>query len=118
MTVKELMENLKPYGPDTMVVVNGYEGGYEELKFVEPINIKLNVYRCKTDDPLDLEGNDEAESMNSCRGPHEIVELADRLEEVLKKDSWGMNPKHYNLSGEIVTAVVLPRGLYRARDEE
>jgi|GEM_PF-2472886 len=115
MTVKELITELSQYEPDMMVVVNGYEGGYEELKWVKQIDLKLNVYRCSTDNPLDLEGNDEAESLNSCRGPHERLKIAKHLEdeviksEKTKKYSWGMNPKFYNFNGAEVTAVVLPR---------
>ena len=105
MTVKELMEKLKPYGPDTMVVVNGYEGGYEELKVVEPIDLKLNVYRCSSDNHLDTEG------MNEWMGPHERVDEAnDLIEREKTKDySVGMNPKYYTLDGAEVTAVLLPR---------
>jgi hypothetical protein len=41
--VKELIEKLQKYDPETMVVVNGYEGGYDEIEEVEEIKLQLNV---------------------------------------------------------------------------
>jgi hypothetical protein len=109
MTVKELIEELSQYGPDMMVVVNGYEGGFEELKAVKTIDLKLNYYRCSTDSSLDAEG------MNEWMGPHESVDEAKDFEVDLidraKTEiySWGRNPEHFSLGGAKVTAVLLPR---------
>ena len=43
MTIKELIEKLKDYPEDTRVIVDGYEGGYEDVNNVDIIHIKLNV---------------------------------------------------------------------------
>ena len=42
MTVKELIEELKKYSPDKMVLVSGYEEGYDELKRVSEVKVKLD----------------------------------------------------------------------------
>jgi hypothetical protein len=38
MNVKELIEHLKTFDPELMVVVDGYETGYDEIKKVYPID--------------------------------------------------------------------------------
>ena len=43
MKVKELIEKLQRYDSETMIVVNGYEGGYDEIEEVKEIKLKLNV---------------------------------------------------------------------------
>lgn len=43
MKVKELIEKLQKFNPDTMVVVSGYECGFDELIEVSEIKISLNV---------------------------------------------------------------------------
>jgi len=43
MTVSELIEKLKTYSSDTLVLVDGYEGGYSEISSVKEIKVKLNV---------------------------------------------------------------------------
>lgn len=40
MTVSKLIELLKMHDPDKLVVVSGYEEGYDELKSVHEIKIK------------------------------------------------------------------------------
>jgi len=42
MKVKELIERLSQENPEMRVVVNGYEGGYNELKNVRHIQIIPN----------------------------------------------------------------------------
>jgi hypothetical protein len=42
-TIAELQAILAQYPPDTLVMVQGYEGGYEFLKTVELAPVKLNV---------------------------------------------------------------------------
>jgi len=42
MTAQELIDKLKTYPPETMVVVDGYEGGCGEPTEISLINIKLN----------------------------------------------------------------------------
>ena len=39
MTVKELIQELQKHNPDKMVLVSGYEEGYEELKRVHEIKV-------------------------------------------------------------------------------
>jgi hypothetical protein len=43
MNVKELIEVLSQYPEDTMVVVRGYEGGYDESKYTTEILLRLNA---------------------------------------------------------------------------
>lgn len=43
MTVKELIEKLKDVDPKLRVVISGYEGGVNDLTYIEEINIRLNV---------------------------------------------------------------------------
>ena len=43
MKVKELIEKLQRYDSEQMVVINGYEGGDDEIKEVKEIKLKLNV---------------------------------------------------------------------------
>jgi hypothetical protein len=43
MKVKELIEKLQGYDPETMVVVNGYEGGVNACSSCKEEHIKLGV---------------------------------------------------------------------------
>lgn len=43
MNVRELREALSKYDDDTMVVVDGYEGGVHEVGNVEAVRVVLNV---------------------------------------------------------------------------
>ena len=42
MTKAELIEMMSEYPEDTMVVIQGYEGGLEDITEVEKIKLKLN----------------------------------------------------------------------------
>ncbi|MCJ8336103.1 MAG: hypothetical protein MJH10_18015 [Epibacterium sp.] len=42
MTVQELIDELKSYPKDMMVVIDTYEGGLYELGELEPIKVSLN----------------------------------------------------------------------------
>lgn len=44
MTVFDLIEKLKEFDQNTMVVMPGYDGGYSEIKRVYSDPIKLNVH--------------------------------------------------------------------------
>jgi hypothetical protein len=44
MKVKELIEQLKKFDPDLMVVVDGYKGGVDEPQTPVEILIKLNKH--------------------------------------------------------------------------
>lgn len=44
MTVSELIEKLKEFDQNAMVVKPGYDGGYSEVKTVYSDPIKLNVH--------------------------------------------------------------------------
>ena len=44
MTIGELIIELQKYDPQTMIVVNGYEGGYTEDIGISEKEIYLNVY--------------------------------------------------------------------------
>lgn len=43
MNVRELIEELKQYDPETMVVINGYEGGYSEVKEMSVVDLMKNI---------------------------------------------------------------------------
>jgi hypothetical protein len=43
-TIAELIEKLREFPQDARVIVNGYEGGYEDVTGVNAIPIKLNVH--------------------------------------------------------------------------
>lgn len=115
MTVEELITELSRYERNRMVVLNGYEGGFEELKWLVPIDLKLDVYR-----PANYFFGSEAFSMdsyrlNAVRGSHEEVSEANQLKEECirrvksNRCDWGMHPDNFNFKGQIISAVVLPR---------
>jgi len=43
MNVKQLIKQLQQFDPETMAVVAGYEGGYNEISDVGAIRLNLNV---------------------------------------------------------------------------
>ena len=43
MNVKQLIEQLQQFDPETMAVVAGYEGGYNEISEADTIRLNLNV---------------------------------------------------------------------------
>lgn len=43
MTIQELCDRLSQFPPDTPVVVKGYEGGFNDVIQIEPLEIQLNV---------------------------------------------------------------------------
>jgi hypothetical protein len=45
MTIRELIESLSKFDPDTPVVVRGYEGGYNDIMEIEETSMQLNVNR-------------------------------------------------------------------------
>ena len=56
MTVSELIAQLQQYPEDMRVIVDGYEGGYDDIKSVHTIPIMVNVndqsYMGSHDDPF------------------------------------------------------------------
>jgi hypothetical protein len=44
MKVKELIKELQKHDPEKMVVVAGYEGGYDEISGAGEIRLKLNAH--------------------------------------------------------------------------
>jgi len=90
MTIKELMKALSEYDPNRMVVVNGYEGGFDEVITVSTIDIKLNVY-CQ-----------------EYMGAHEEVREAKKLEDTNSISGGYSQSKHLeNFNGKIVNAVLI-----------
>lgn len=49
MKVSELIEELNKQDPDALVVVDGCEGGYEDIYFVDRLGIELDPYRSSWD---------------------------------------------------------------------
>jgi hypothetical protein len=43
MKIKQLIKQLQQFDPETMAVVAGYEGGYNEISNVGNIRLNLNV---------------------------------------------------------------------------
>ena len=44
MKVKNLIEELQKYDPDTRVVRPGYEGGYQDVTHISEYELALNVH--------------------------------------------------------------------------
>ena len=44
MNIQELIEKLKTFPPDTMVVVRGYEEGYNDISVIKEVTLKLNAH--------------------------------------------------------------------------
>jgi hypothetical protein len=42
MTTQELICELTKYPPETRVVVQGYEGGFDDISVVQPISVQPN----------------------------------------------------------------------------
>ena len=65
MNVGRLIEKLQSYNPELMVIVSGYEGGVDEVKYTANVKIKLDVHAewyygkhevaDRNDDPFDCE---------------------------------------------------------------
>lgn len=43
MNIKQLIEQLQQYDPETMVVITGREGGFNEVSEISEISLKLNA---------------------------------------------------------------------------
>lgn len=56
MKVKELIEQLQQYNPETLVLIPGYEGGYEDIRRIEKTGVVLNYHK------------------ESYYGPHELID--------------------------------------------
>ena len=55
MTVQELIDKLQEYPKDLRVMIEGYEGGYEDLETLATSKIALNVH----DEDDQIYGNHE-----------------------------------------------------------
>lgn len=44
MTVEELINALQQYDPKLRVVMRGYEGGMNDIDFLRPMQVALNVH--------------------------------------------------------------------------
>ena len=62
MTVNELISKLKQFDGDTIVVVDGYEGGVTEKFHISKVNIEKNVYKewWYGESEIEQDGNIEA----------------------------------------------------------
>lgn len=45
MNIRELIETLSQFDPDTRVVVAGYENGFNDITQIQPCEIRLNVHQ-------------------------------------------------------------------------
>ncbi|UBF24179.1 hypothetical protein K9N68_20965 [Kovacikia minuta CCNUW1] len=45
MNIRELIETLSQFDPETRVVVAGYEGGFNDITQIQPCEIRLNMYQ-------------------------------------------------------------------------
>jgi hypothetical protein len=63
MKVSELIEILKQQPPDMRVIVDGYEGGYSDVRNIRQTPIKLNVHTSWYYGPHDrCQDNEEGET--------------------------------------------------------
>lgn len=44
MTVEELINALQQFDPKLRVIIRGYEGGYNDADYAEPLRIALDVH--------------------------------------------------------------------------
>ncbi len=44
MTIQELIDKLKTFPPETLVVVKGYEDGYNDISSFEEVALQLNAH--------------------------------------------------------------------------
>jgi hypothetical protein len=65
ITIKELIEKLQQFPPETRVVVAGYEDGFNDIAWVDGLDIALNVH---TEDYYGAHENPE-----DAKGAFEIV---------------------------------------------
>jgi hypothetical protein len=65
ITIKELIEKLQQFPPETRVVVAGYEDGFNDIAWVDGLDIALNVH---TEDYYGAHENAE-----DAKGAFEIV---------------------------------------------
>lgn len=72
MTVKELKEQLSEYPDDTLVVVTGYEIGYDAVYALETLNA------CEKSNPRWWEGQFEKPFHNDSRPVIKIIHLKSR----------------------------------------
>ena len=58
MTIYELREALKNYPDNTLVLVQGYEGGFSEISALREASVKLNFHKEEWNGPHeeDVEG--------------------------------------------------------------
>lgn len=45
MNIRELIETLSQFDPETRVVVAGYENGFNDITQIQPCEIRLNVHQ-------------------------------------------------------------------------
>lgn len=65
MTITELIDILSKYHPETRVMINGYEGGLEDVKRIQLVHVQLDVFELGifgphdrvwfVEDPFDIE---------------------------------------------------------------
>jgi len=72
MKVKELIEELQKHDPAKMVVVAGYEGGYDEISGAGEIRLKLNAHTEWYYGKHELDDEGECDAI-SIRGRHGSV---------------------------------------------
>lgn len=65
MKIKELIEKLKKFDPETLVVVDGYEGGLEDINNIEEKSIILKL--------VDYEGKYSDEYNKDCKRINAIL---------------------------------------------
>lgn len=62
-TVKDLRKLLEEYPDDMRVIIRGYEGGFNDVRGIKTVEIKLNVHESwwmgKHDEPSHGEAADE-----------------------------------------------------------
>ena len=69
MTIQQLIERLNEFPKDTRIMIDGYEGGYEDLEIIRESKVALNVH--ENDSPIYGNHDDCDESEK----PHKVIDV-------------------------------------------
>lgn len=74
MTVGELIEELKKYHSDDLVLVEGYEGGFSDISVAQERTVRLNQYKEEYYGPHELDSNSNQRAVIFFRAPNPNAE--------------------------------------------
>lgn len=70
MTIKDLIEKLQALSPDTLVLIDGYEGGYSDIGNPRIISVRLNVHEEDYYGPHDIDDKADVKALLLPRSPN------------------------------------------------